>query len=189
MAEINLQLLGPLAKLAGTWEGALGDDIAPSDDRGVENNKFRERITFTPIGSVDNHEQKLHGLRYQKVAWRLSEDNPFHEETGYWLWDQDANQVMRAFIVPRGISVIAGGTVDSQATSFALRADAGSPVYGICSNPFLDREFKTIRFEVMIEIKGNDQFSYSENTVMQIAGQKELFNHRDKNTLKKVSEV
>ena len=38
--------LGPLADLVGIWEGDKGDDIAPSDDRGTENNKYRERIVF-----------------------------------------------------------------------------------------------------------------------------------------------
>lgn len=94
--------LGPLAIFAGVWEGDKGDDIAPSDDRGTENNKFRERMTFEPILPVTNHEQSLFGLRYATVAWRLGEPNPFHEEVGYWLWDPKATQVLRCFIVPRG---------------------------------------------------------------------------------------
>jgi len=38
--------LGPLAGLVGTWEGEKGDDTAPSDDRGTENNKYKERMVF-----------------------------------------------------------------------------------------------------------------------------------------------
>ena len=44
--------LGPLGALVGTWEGDKGDDTAPSDDRGTEKNRFRERMTFEPIGLV-----------------------------------------------------------------------------------------------------------------------------------------
>jgi hypothetical protein len=43
-----LSKLGPLAPLAGVWEGEKGEDVAPSDDRGTEHNKFHERMTFEP---------------------------------------------------------------------------------------------------------------------------------------------
>ena len=61
--EIQEQL-GPLAALAGVWEGDKGDDTAPADDRLMtETNKFRERMTFEPIKPAQNHEQTLYGLR------------------------------------------------------------------------------------------------------------------------------
>ena len=64
--------LGPLSGLAGTWEGDKGHDEAPDDERTqVEINKYRERITFAETGLVENHEQKLYGLRYATTAWRL----------------------------------------------------------------------------------------------------------------------
>ncbi len=185
MTELLVHL-GPLAALAGIWEGDKGDDIAPSDDRGVENNKYRERLTLLPFGPVDNHEQKLYGLRYSTFAWRLDEPDSFHEETGYWLWDSASQQVMRCFIVPRGITVLAGGTVRPDAKEFNLAADLGSPTYGICSSPFLDREFKTVRYELNVKINGNGSFSYDEDTQLQIPGQPKIFHHRDKNTLFRV---
>ena len=102
--------------LAGIWEGDKGDDTAPSDNRGTETNKFRERISFEPMGPVNNHEQALYGLRYSTIAWPSElECDPFHEESGYWLWDAKAKQVLRCFIVPRGVAVIAGGTVEPDA--------------------------------------------------------------------------
>ena len=64
MTEEILQQLGPLAQLAGVWEGEKGDDTAPSDNRGTEQNKFRERIVLEAMGPVNNHEQTLYGLRY-----------------------------------------------------------------------------------------------------------------------------
>ncbi|MBI3395827.1 MAG: FABP family protein, partial [Spirochaetia bacterium] len=54
-----IKRLGPLGALAGIWEGEKGDDTAPSDDRGTEKNKFRERITFQIMDPVQNHEQTL----------------------------------------------------------------------------------------------------------------------------------
>ena len=184
----DISKLGPLAALAGIWEGDKGHDKAPDDDRTqVEHNLFRERITFEPTGEVNNHEQTLYGLRYATTAWRISDQEQFHEEVGYWLWDADNKQVMRCFIVPRGVTVIAGGTVEADATSFSLAADVGSETYGICSNKFLEQEFRTVRYELNVEVHDKGSFSYDEDTVLQIKGQDELFHHRDSNTLHRVS--
>ena len=186
--EDDIKNLGPLATLAGVWEGDKGDDKAPDTDRTqVAKSPFRERITLEPIGAVNNHEQQLYGLRHAKTAWRVGEEDAFHEEVGYWLWDADNRQVMRCFIVPRGVSVIAGGTAEPDAASFEMAAEVGSETYGICSNLFLEKEFRTVRYEVSIEIHDANSFSYAEDTVLQIKGQDELFHHRDKNTLCRVS--
>ena len=40
MTDEIIKNLGPLAPLAGIWEGEKGDDVAPSDDRGTETNKY-----------------------------------------------------------------------------------------------------------------------------------------------------
>ena len=178
--------LGPLAPLLGTWEGSKGEDIAPSDDRGTEENHFRERISFEPTGPVRNHEQTLQGLRYRKTAWRIGDEAPFHEEVGYWLWDAQERQVLACFIVPRGVTVCAGGTVDPTATSFQLAADVGSETYGICSNRFLDREFKTVRYELTVTVHDAGSWSYDQDTQLRIKGQEPLFHHRDTNRLTRI---
>jgi hypothetical protein len=186
MNEI-LKNLGPLAQLAGTWEGDKGDDVSPSDSRETERNKFKERITFVPFGPVNNHEQQLFGLKYTTTAWRLGETDAFHEEVGYWLWDPKEKQVMRSFMVPRGVVVLAGGTVEPSATEFFLSADVGSSTYGICSNKFLDREFRTVRYELKIKVQGKDFFRYEEDTQLLMKNHDKLFHHTDSNTLKRVS--
>jgi hypothetical protein len=186
MTDDIIQKLGPLAPLAGVWEGEKGDDTAPDDDRTkTEINKFRERMTFEPMGPVNNHEQTLYGLRYATTAWRLGEENPFHEELGYWLWDANEKQVLRCFMVPRGVTVIAGGTVEPDAKSFQLSADVGSETYGICSNKFLDKEFKTVRYELQVTLHEDGSLSYEEDTQLKIKGQPNLFHHIDKNTLRR----
>ncbi len=174
--------LGPLASLAGIWEGDKGIDIAPAKD-GSKETHFRERITFDPVGPVVNGTQTLYGLRYSTMAWPLIQEHPFHEEVGYWLWDAERNQVMRCFIVPRGVLVNAGGTVDAQATAFTLSADVGSSVYGILSNPYLDEAAKTVRYEVTITIHPNGQWDYKEDTQLQMSGRSDIFHHTDQNTL------
>ena len=184
----DIEKLGPLAVLVGIWEGQKGGDIAPDDDRTkVANTPYRERMVFEPIGEVNNHEQSMYGLRYSTTAWPVGEEDAFHEEVGYWLWDAANRQVMRCFIVPRGVSVIAGGTADEDARSFDMSADVGSETYGICSNRFLAEEFRTVRFELRIDVHSDDSFSYEEDTVLQIKGQDELFHHRDSNTLQRVA--
>jgi hypothetical protein len=182
-----LEHLGPLAALAGVWEGTKGDDTAPSDDRGTEKNRYRERLVLEPISPVENHEQKLYGLRYATTAWRVGESNAFHEEVGYWLWDPADRQVLRCFMVPRGVAVIAGGTVEPDAMAFTLTAECGSDTYGICSNRFLDREFKTVRYELKITVHSRDSFSYEEDSQLLLKGRSEVFHHVDANTLTRVA--
>lgn len=186
MAHHNLADLGPLEFLAGAWEGDKGDDVAPSGDRGTERNLFRERMTFVPIGAVDNHEQKMFGLRYSTVAYRIGVADPFHEETGYWIWYPADQQVMRCFLIPRGISVIAGGRVPVGSKSMTLTAEVGSHTHGICSNEFLDREFKTLKYRFDLTTQGSSAFSYESITTLQIKGQPKPFLHIDKNVMKKV---
>ena len=191
MTDAERVALGPLAVLAGVWEGEKGSDVAPSDaegpaDRGTALSPYRERITFAPIKQVENHAQILNGLRYTTMAFRPGRDTPFHEEVGYWLWDAHARQVMRMFLVPRGVSVIAGGAVEPDATEFELAAVAGSPTYGICSNPFLAEEFRTVRYELKVTVHGPDAFSYEQDTQLQLKDRARLFHHTDANTLRRV---
>ncbi|HEX4924169.1 MAG TPA: heme-binding beta-barrel domain-containing protein [Bdellovibrionales bacterium] len=178
--------LGPLAALVGVWEGDKGDDIAPSDSRGVERNSYRERITFEQVGPVQNHEQSLNVLRYSTKATRLGETDSFHEELGYWSWEPRTQEVMRSFLIPRGIALIAGGKAEMDARQFRLIATSGSCTFGICVNPFLDREFKILSYTLDLKVLDENTFAYEEDTVLQIQGQKEPFHHRDKNTLKRV---
>ena len=187
MSDEILKNLGPLAKLAGTWEGSKGDDVAPADDRTkTENNKFRERMTFVPMGPTNNHDQVIYSLEYTTTAWRLGETEPFHKEVGYWHWDAKAKQVMKSFLVPRGMTILAGGTAEPDAKQFEMAADLGSSTCGVCSNKYLDMEFQTVRFELKVTFHADGSFSYEEDTQLKIKGQSAIFHHRDKNTLRLV---
>lgn len=186
MEKIDLKNYGPLAQFIGRWEGAKGDDTAPGDDRGTEKNSYREVTVFVPMGVANNHEQALYGLSYSRTAWRLNEDTPFHEQIGYWHWDAQAKQVFHAFMIPRGMTVLAGGVVETGARVLKLSAELGSPTFGICSNPFLDREFKTVKYNSTLTLIDDSTYSYEEDTQILLKGRKEVFHHIDKNTLKKV---
>jgi len=176
--------LGPLAPLAGVWEGDAGVDIAPGQSGAVET-RYRERLSFEPLGPVVNGPQVLYGLRYATTAWPLGDASPFHEETGYWLWDVQAKQVMRCFMVPRGVTVLAGGIASIDATELKMSAVCGSETFGILSNPFLDQAFKTVRYDLTVNILGDGSFSYNEDTQLRIHQQDDIFHHTDRNTLTK----
>lgn len=175
--------LGPLASLVGTWEGDQGVDVAPSAGGQVET-RYRERIVFDPVGPVVNGPQVLYGLRYATTAWPVGEANPFHEEVGYWLWDSAAGLVLRCFIVPRGVTVLAGGAAAPDAREFRMQAEVGSQTFGILSSPFLDEAFKTVRYEVTVRVGDDGTFSYEEDSVLKIHGEADLFHHTDRNTLR-----
>ncbi len=180
---------GPLRFFIGKWEseGFKGDNRAPDPDRKVENTKFRQEMIFEPIGDVENHEQLLYALRYHSKAWEEGdEDKPFHEEVGYFIWDKNNRQVMKSFIVPRGIAVNAGGDANINDTEFKLKAELGSHTYGLCSNKFLDEEFQTISYEVTFKFMDEDEFEYDENSRIKIKGQDAIFDHTEKNVLKRV---
>ncbi|HVM31841.1 MAG TPA: heme-binding beta-barrel domain-containing protein [bacterium] len=186
MAQLDLEQLGPLQNLVGPFEGGVGDDIAPSDDRGTENNKYREIIVFTHILPTANHEQTLYGLRYHQQVFRHGEEFPFHDQVGYWHWDPKAKLVMQSLTIPRGQAVLAGGPAAQDAKSLKLKAQLGSPTFGIASNPFLDKEFKTVEYEIQITFLDGETFSYEQMTKIQIKGHPKIFEHRDKNTLKRL---
>lgn len=181
--------LGPLARLAGTWEGADGLDVAFNNESGkVRETPFRERVLLSPFGPVDNGDQCLYGLDYRMAAWRAGEEDPFHTEVGYWLWDAGAGQVMRCFMVPRGSTLLAGGAATPDSTELTLRAEAGSETYGILSNQYLSAAARTVRFECRITI-GEDTWSYDETTTVELARMPGTpFAHTDRNTLKRTAE-
>lgn len=171
--------------MAGSWESDQGLDTSRIKSKETLT-RFREKIVFEPLGPVNNGPQALYGLRYSTVCWRLDEDEPFHEELGYWLWDKDRNQVMRCFMVPRGVLVNAGGHVEENSKKFRLEAELGSHTYGILSNRYLDDSYKMKRYWLEVTINADGTFSYKEDTELWIPVDQEIFHHMDENTLKKV---
>jgi len=185
MNDEIIKNLGPLAPLVGTWEGDIGIDFSRIHSEEKET-KYREKTVFEPLGPVNNGPQSLYGLRYSMTAWRLNEDNPFHEELGYWLWDGDRKQVLRCFIIPRGVLVNAGGDAEAHSKSFHLSAEVGSVTYGILSNKYLDESYKTMKYILDVTIHNDEEFSYKEDTQVWIPINKAIFHHTDQNTLEKV---
>jgi hypothetical protein len=177
---------GPLGLLAGVWEGEGGLDTAYSHARGeVLGTPYLEKLTLKPFGPVDNGSQHLYGLDYKTAMWRDDEENPFHTEVGYWLWDGATGEIMRGFVVPRGITILAGGTADADATSFTLTAAQGEPLYTIGENAYLAKNASTRSYELNISVDG-DTWTYTESTILQMNEFTEPFAHTDRNTLRRV---
>ena len=178
---------GPLQALAGEWEsdqGGLDTAFSHSQNK-VLGTPYLEKLTLKPFGPVDNGGQHLYGLDYKSAMWRGSEENPFHTEVGYWLYDGATGEVMRGFVVPRGITVLAGGTAALDATEFVLKAGKDDPLYNIGENQYLAKNASTLSYQVTITI-GEDTWSYDETTMLQMSEFDEPFAHTDHNTLRRV---
>ena len=179
--------LGPLASLSGIWEGDKGIDVSRVHGE-IKETKYREKVTFEPFGPVINGPQELYGLRYSMAAWRLGEEDAFHEEVGYWLWDAGNKQVLRCFMVPRGVLINAGGTAEEHSKKFRLSAEIGSETYGILSNQYLHESYKTMGYILDVVIQDDRTFSYKETTQLWIPVNNAIFDHTDENTLIKLSD-
>lgn len=185
---MNFQDYGPLAFYIGKWasDNWSGENKAPDPNRKEENTKFRQEMTFEPIGDINNHEQTLYGLKYSTEAWEEGDDEAFHEEVGYFLWDKANKQVLKSFIVPRGIAVNAGGTSTENAKEFTVSAEVGKETYGISSNQFLNEEFKSVRYDITFSQINENKFSYEEDTQIKIKNHSDIFHHIEKNTLMRI---
>jgi hypothetical protein len=178
---------GPLAGLIGEWEGDEGIDVSYHNvEREVGETKYREKVSMKAFGPVDNGTQHLYGLDYRMAAWRAGEEDPFHTEVGYWLWDAETKQVMRCFTVPRGSTLIAGGTANANDTKFSMEANCGDETYGILSNKYLAEKARTSKYTCTVTIDG-DSWSYDEITTYHHAIGGEIA-HIDRNVLHRVSE-
>ena len=178
---------GPLAGLIGEWEGDQGLDFSFHNVEGeVGETKYREKVSMKPFGPVDNGTQSLYGLDYRMAAWRGTEENPFHTEVGYWLWDAATKQVMRCFMVPRGSTLIAGGTANGNDTEFSLEANCGDEVYGILQNKYLAEKARTKKYTLTVSFDANS-WTYEECTTYDHAIGGEIA-HTDRNTLHRVGD-
>jgi len=178
---------GPLGVLAGEWQGEGGLDTAYSHlEHRVLETPYLEKLSFKPFGPVQNGRQTLYGLDYKTAMWRGDEDNPFHTELGYWLWDASTGEVVRCFVVPRGIAVVAGGTAAAGATSFTLNAAKGDLRYGVGENCYLANHASTLAYAVTVTVDDDGTWSYDETTTLRMDEFDEPFAHTDHNTLHRV---
>ena len=178
--------LGPLRRLAGIWEGKIGVDLNPKAE-GPERREFTERIELQPIDPQANGPQLLYGLRYHTRILATDEDATFHDQVGYWLYEPATGLVMQTLAIPRGQVAMAAGHAAPDATKLVLTATRGPTDYGICSTTFLEQAFRTDSYRIEVTFNPDGSWSYVLDTMLDVRGQGP-FQHRDVNTLFKVSE-
>jgi len=183
----TLANLGPLRRLAGTWEGTKGVDLNPKAE-GPERREFTERIELQPIDPQANGPQLFYGLRYHTRILATDEDATFHDQVGYWLYEPVTGLVMQTLAIPRGQIAMAAGHAAPNATSLVLTAKRGETEYGICSTSFLEKAFRTDSYRIEVTFNADGSWSYVLDTMLQVSGRAEAFQHRDINTLVKVAE-
>jgi hypothetical protein len=183
----TLANLGPLRRLAGTWEGRKGVDLNPKAE-GPEQREFVERIEFQPIDAQANGPQLFFGLRYHTHILATDEDPTFHDQVGYWLWEPATGLVLQSVSIPRGQVALAAGHAAADATSLVVQARRGETEYGICSTAFLEHAFRTDAYQLTVTFNQDGTWSYVSDTTLVVKGRSEPFLHRDRNTLSKVAE-
>jgi hypothetical protein len=183
----TLRNLGPLAPLAGVWEGR-GVDLHPVA-AGSEEEPYVERMEFELMDPQSNGPQLLYGLRYHLFITKVGQAETFHDQVGYWLWEPATKTVVQTLAIPRAQVALASGTAERDARRFTVRAKLGSPTFGICSAPFLHENFQTLEYAITVTLNADGTLAYEQDTVLQIPGRPEPFHHTDKNTLRKVGEA
>jgi hypothetical protein len=182
----TLANLGPLAAMAGVWEGLKGADQHPVAE-GSESNEFVEHYELQPIDRQTNGPQLFYGLRYHTHITKPGEAETFHDQVGYWLWEPAAKTVTLTLGIPRAQVLLASGSATADATDFELTATLGTEVYGILSNPFLDESFRTLSYRIHVTVNDDQTWTYEEEGVLQIPDRAEPFSHIDRNTLTRVA--
>lgn len=184
----TLANLGPLARLAGIWEGQRGVDVNPKAD-GPETRHYLERIEMQPIDPQANGPQLFYGLRYHVHINTPDEDITFHDQVGYWLYEPATGLILQTLAIPRGQVAIAAGHAEPGAKTLSVRAERGQTEYGICSTSFLDQAFRTDSYQLDVEFHADGSWSYVSDTMLMVRGRDEPFQHRDRNRLVKVAEA
>jgi hypothetical protein len=183
----TLSNLGPLRRLAGTWQSSQGIDINPKAE-GPERREYIERIEMQPIDPQANGPQLFYGLRYHVHINTAEEDITFHDQVGYWLWEPATGLVLQSLTIPRGQAVLASGHAKPGDPTLVVSATRGQVNYGICSTDFLEYAFRTDSYRLEITFNPDGSWSYVSDTMLKVRGQEELFRHRDRNMLVKIAE-
>ncbi|MEZ9191351.1 heme-binding beta-barrel domain-containing protein [Vibrio sp. 10N.286.52.F8] len=184
-STINGMDFGPLAKLVGTWKSVEtgGVDISPGQE-GTEVGKggpavtpFYEVMTFEVAADATNaSDQYLVALYYKQEVFRKADDSKFHDQRGYFIYDQKNQIVYNSYCVPRTTCVTAEGPAGDTMTLVASKR-------GIAESEYMTDNATTTGFTMNISIS-DDTLTYSQTTSLEIYDN--AFAHTDSSTLVKV---
>lgn len=178
----------PLSGLIGVWEGDKGTDLAPKPEED-ETNPYYETLVIEEVDmEISNaEEQELLAVRYHQTVHEKETGEMSHSETGYWIWDTQTDTIMCSFSIPRGVSVLSGGTFEKNENGevlFRVSSHADDPEWSFVQSPFMKKKAKTLAFKRELKLSGNT-LSYEQETTVDIYGK--IFAHRDTNTLNKTA--
>jgi hypothetical protein len=94
---------------------------------------------------------------------------------------------MQTIAIPRGQVVLAGGTAKPDDDRISVEARRGDTRFGICSTTFLEEAFRTDYYRIDITFNGDGSWTYVTRTDLAIRGNTPPFDHRDTNTLRRIS--
>lgn len=177
---------GPLGLLIGKWVGTIGHDVAPDRDGPRKECDYIDELTFSGVGRVTNAcEQELLALKYHHMVTRLENGEVFHDQIGHWMYEPATGLLMHSLSLPRGVCLLAGGSIANEGSATIFEVDAGgdSP-FGIVQSPFMANNACTEHFHMRMAVEG-DQMSYFETTKLFIYGKD--FDHTDTSKLTRVS--
>ncbi|MEZ9314764.1 heme-binding beta-barrel domain-containing protein [Vibrio lentus] len=182
---INGMDFGPLAKLVGTWKSVEtgGVDISPGQKGtdvgagGPAVTPFYEVMTFEVAADATNaSDQYLVALYYKQEVFRKADDSKFHDQRGYFIYDQKNQIVYNSYCVPRTTCVTAEGPAGDTMTLVASKR-------GIAESEYMTDNATTTDFTMNISIS-DDTLTYSQTTGLEIYDN--AFAHTDSSTLVKV---
>jgi len=187
-----IESVSPLNALIGTWRGDQGTDLAPRPVED-EDNPYFETLTFKAVDiEIENAEtQELVAVRYHQVVTEKESGDVSHDELGYWIWNKAENAIMLVFSIPRGVSVVAEGSLEKlngNEKGIILKVSAGLdvPNAGIVQSAFMSQNAKTTAFVREMTMSG-DTLSYFQETTLKIYSK--TFAHADKNILRRVKSL
>ena len=176
---------GPLAKLVGTWKSveAGGIDVSPGQEGtdvgagGPAVTPFYEVMTFEVAADATNaSDQYLVALYYKQEVFRKADDSKFHDQRGYFIYDQENQIVYNSYCVPRTTCITAEGPAGDTMTLVASKR-------GIAKSEYMTDNVTTTDFTMNISIS-DDMLTYSQTTGLEIYNK--AFAHTDSSTLIKV---
>lgn len=192
MAEeiiLGPQKLGPLTPLVGEWEGDVGVDLSyhNKDDETIKTSYF-EHAWFKPIPIQENGHQSIEGLAYKITNWRHGEEamDPFHDESGYLLWDKKNGQVMQSVVFGRGIAILAGSDAGAHEKEIHFKATPGDPSYGILQNKYLLERAELKSYEHTFTFNEDGTVTHASDIVLKLAAIGKEMHHTDTNRLHRV---
>lgn len=171
---------GPLQQLIGQWYGGSGIDVSPDEGKeGHVDQEYRESLVVEPVCEVTNAEsQTLSVVRYHQVVTRLSDGEVFHDEMGYYHYDQEAGLLSCSFCIPRGVAVHAAGMPEISDGGWKVTLNS----VGVAQSEFMANRAKTVGFRRTLAVT-HDELRYQQQTDLHIYGRS--FDHTDQNSLER----